>query len=156
MADTPPAPPEIKPAQFPETTPPVEQVNLLQARLRVSEERAGETRKKILLIEQNMLTNQKKAMAEIKALQNEFNDLKRTIQTVEDRIIMVIKELRLTARKEDIDVMKRYIELWNPTKFVSIDQIDKIIDEKLGRHTEEQHAPESKEELPGHSYDSPS
>ena len=39
---------------------------------------------------------------------------------------MIIKELRLTARKSDIDVMKRYIELWNPVKFVTADYAEKI------------------------------
>ena len=92
-------------------------------------------------------------MQEIKSLQDEFNDLKRTIQTVEDRIITVIKELRLTARKEDIDVMKRYLELWNPVSFVRTETVEKIIDEKLGKHTDEEK--EEHDELARHTYDSP-
>ena len=108
----------------------IEQVNAMTARVRVSEERYSELRKKLLVVEQNMLSNHKKAMGEIKTLQSDISDLKRAIATIEDRIITIIKEIRLTARKEDIDVLKRYVELWDPTKFVTVDQIDKILEEK--------------------------
>ncbi|MEM3154046.1 MAG: hypothetical protein QW165_00565 [Candidatus Woesearchaeota archaeon] len=123
-----------------------EQLNLMAARVRISEERYSELRKKLLLVEQNMLSNHKKAMAEIKLLQNDVTEMRRTIQAVEDKIITIIKELRLAARKEDIDVMKRYLELWDPVKFVTADRIEKIIDEKLGKH----------EETEKPNYDSPS
>lgn len=122
-----------------------EQLNAMAARVRIGEERYGELRKKLLVVEQNMLSNHKKAMMEIKGLQADLMGMKRTIQAVEDKIIMVIKELRLTARKEDMDVMRRYLELWNPVKFITHEQVEKIIDEKLGK-------PEEKPP----SYDSPS
>ena len=124
-----------------------EQINTMAARVRIGEERYGELRKKMLLVEQNMLSNNKKAMTEIKSLQTDLMEVKRTMQAVEDRIITIIKEIRLTARKEDIDIMKRYLELWNPVKFITHDQVEKIIDEKLGKPEEQRIPP---------NYDSPS
>ncbi len=132
----PPAPAKRLPS-LPEMAPSSEQLNTIMARVRVSEERYGELRKKLLLVEQNMLGNHKKAMSEIKSLQSEINEVKRTMLAVEDRIITVIKEIRLTARKEDVDVLKRYLELWDPVKFITSEQVEKIIDEKLGRHKHE-------------------
>jgi hypothetical protein len=138
-AKTPPPPPD--------TSGMTEQINAMAARVRIGEERYGELRKKMLLVEQNMLSNHKKAMTEIKTMQTDLMEVKRTIQAVEDRIITIIKEIRLTARKEDIDVMKRYLELWDPVKFVTHEQVDKIVDEKLGKHEEPEVKP---------NYDSPS
>ncbi len=135
------------PPPMPDISGMTEQINAMSARVRIGEERYGELRKKLLLIEQNMLGNQKKAMMEIKTLQTDLMEMKHTIQAVEDRIIMVIKELRLTARKEDVDVMKRYLELWDPVKFITHDQVEKIIDEKLGKNEEPELKP---------NYDSPS
>ncbi len=114
-----------------------EKINVLAARLRIAEERDSEMRKKLLVVEQNMLSNNKKAMTEIKSVQTEINEVKRTIQAVEDKIITIIKELRLMARKEDIDIMKRYLELWDPVKFITAERVEKIIDEKLGKHEDE-------------------
>lgn len=116
-------------------------LNAISARVRISEERYGELRKMLLVVEQNMISNHKKAMTEVKSLQSEFNEIKRTISAVEDKIITIIKELRLTARKEDIDVLKRYLELWDPVKFITNEQVEKIIDEKLGRGLPPEHEP---------------
>lgn len=120
---------------------PSEQLNTIMARVRVSEERYGDLRKMMLVVEQNMIANHKKAMNEIKALQGEMSEMKRVISAVEDKIITIIKELRLTARKEDIDVLKRYLELWDPVKFITSEQVEKIIDEKLGRGALADHEP---------------
>ncbi|MEK6849841.1 MAG: hypothetical protein AABY01_04725, partial [Nanoarchaeota archaeon] len=91
------------------------------------------------LIEQNMLAHQKKAAMDSKNAQSDLLEIKKTVRVMEDRIIMAIKELQMTARKEDVDVLKRYIEMWDPLRFVSNDQVDKLIDEKLGKHTEDMH-----------------
>ncbi len=132
--------------QMPDVSGMTEQVNAMSARIRIGEERFSELRKKMLVIEQNMLSNNKKAMTEIKALQTDIMEMRRTIQAVEDKIITIIKELRLAARKEDVDVLKRYLEIWDPVKFVTNEQVEKIIDEKLGK----------KEQDKPPSYDSPS
>jgi hypothetical protein len=131
---------------MPEVSGMTEQITAMAARVRIGEERFSELRKKMLVVEQNMLSNHKKAMTEVKSLQSDIMEMKRTIQAVEDKIITIIKELRLMARKEDVDVMKRYLELWDPVKFVTHDQVEKIIDEKLGKHEDEKPP----------SYDSPS
>jgi hypothetical protein len=86
-----------------------------------------------------MLAHQKKAAMDSKNAQTDLLEIKKTVRAMEDRIIMAIKELQMTARKEDVDVLKRYIEMWDPLRFVSTEQVDKLIDEKLGKHTEEMH-----------------
>lgn len=110
-----------------------DKINNLAARLRISEERYGELRKKLTLIEQNMLVHGKKSNTDIKAIDSEITEIKHSITEVEDRILTIIKELRLTAKKEDVGVMKRYVELWDPTKFVTVDTVEKIVKELLGK-----------------------
>ena len=113
--------------------------NILNTRLRVSEERYSDLRRKLQLIEQNLLAHQKKVVGEFKNVQADILEMKRSLRVIEDRVIMAIKELQLTARKEDVDVLKRYVEMWDPLRFVTQDQVEKLIDEKLGRHTEDMH-----------------
>ncbi|MBI4151317.1 hypothetical protein HY492_04275 [Candidatus Woesearchaeota archaeon] len=114
-------------------------IAVLSTRLRVAEERYADLRRKLQLIEQNMLMHQKKAVLEAKNVSADVMEIKRTVRAMEDKVIMAIKELQLTARKEDVDVLKRYVELWDPIRFVSYDQAEKLIDEKLGKHTDELH-----------------
>lgn len=130
-----PAPPEKKhmfggpkpaPGLSPEVSGMIEQMNALAARLRISEERFSELRKRLHFIEQNMMTNHKQALHEIKTSGSEIDELRHKLEDVADRVITIIKELRLTARKNDIDVIKRYIELWDPVKFVTAEYAEKI------------------------------
>ncbi len=114
-------------------------IAVLSTRLRVAEERYADLRRKLQLIEQNMLMHQKKAVLESKNVQADVMEIKRTVRAMEDKVVMAIKELQLTARKEDVDVLKRYVEMWDPIRFVSYDQVERLIDEKLGKHTDEQH-----------------
>ena len=114
-------------------------IAVLSTRLRVIEERYADLRRKLQLIEQNMLMHQKKSAMDAKNSQTDMLEIKRAVRAMEDRIVMVIKELQLTSRKEDVDVLKRYVELWDPIRFVSQDQVDRLIDDKLGKHTEEMH-----------------
>ena len=113
-----------------------EDMNKLAARLKISEERYNELRRKIMLIEQNMINNHKKSLNEIKVLNSEITDLNSKITEIQDRILLIIKELKLTAKKEDVDVMKKYVELWNPMRFVTKDQVEKIVQEILSGNEE--------------------
>jgi len=112
---------------------------LLTTRLRVAEERYTDLRRKLQLVEQNMLAHHKKSVSDSKRFQGEMLEMKRTLRAVEDKLVLVIKELQLTARKEDVDVMTRYVELWNPVRFASLDQVEKVVNEKLNQHHEEMH-----------------
>ena len=115
----------------PEITALPEQVNTLASRVRLIEERSGELRKMLKLIEDNMLKHSKKAGADVRALNTDMNELKRAIITLRERLEAVISEIKLRAKKEDFEVLKRYIELWNVVKFVTHDQVEKIVEEKL-------------------------
>ncbi len=119
------------PGPSPEALGLAEQINGLAARIRVSEERFNELRKKLLFIEQNMLANHKKLLGDLKSSNEEIDELRHKIEEIEDRVIMIIKELRFTARKSDVDVLRRYIELWDPVKFVSAEHVEKLIHEIL-------------------------
>jgi hypothetical protein len=70
-------------------------------------------------------------MNEVKVINSEITDINSKITEIQDRILLIIKELKLTAKKEDVDVMKRYVELWNPMRFVTKDQVEKIVREVL-------------------------
>ncbi|MFQ5620815.1 MAG: hypothetical protein ACE5FT_03155 [Candidatus Nanoarchaeia archaeon] len=105
-------------------------------RLRMLESRNDNMRKKVQFIEQNMLENQKKLTTEIKANQMEMLEIKRGFIELQSRVRMLVKEIQLRAGKEDVDVLKKYLSFWEPIKFVTIDQIDQIIDEKLHKSTD--------------------
>ena len=133
MPDQPAFPTAKRPDGAPIGPPPelLDQMNTLAARLRLSEERYVELRRKLVVIEQNMLANHKRVMTEVKTFQEEFSEARRVIREIEDRVIALIKEVQLAPKREDFEVLKKYIELWNPLRFATVDHVEKICREML-------------------------
>jgi len=99
----------------------------LTARLRMMEERFNELNNKTELIEQNMLIKHKKTKNEIKTFKEDMNKLKDEITEIKDRMMTIINEIKLLARKEDIEVLRKYLEYWKPANFITTSQLDEAI-----------------------------
>ncbi|TKJ17569.1 hypothetical protein CEE44_03480 [Candidatus Woesearchaeota archaeon B3_Woes] len=108
----------------------------ISRRLQVMEEGLSNLRKKILVNEQNDLSRHKKILLEEKTTLEEIKDVKKEIDAIKITIKEVISELKNSARKSDVDVFKRYIDMWNPVNFVTENTVEKMIDEKLGKTNE--------------------
>ena len=114
-----------------------EELNAISGRLKILENRYNDVRKMIDFVETNMITNQRKTNEEIRESSNEIYNLKRSIEEIQNVILAIKNELSLKSDKEEIEVMKKYTELWDPTRFVTIDQVQKMIDESKHHHVEE-------------------
>jgi len=106
-----------------------QEITNLSTRLRVLEERSSNMKKKQEIVEQNMLSHRKKYADEIGLLKDEIDEIKKVMTEIENRIIMIIKEIQLGAKKEDVDSLMKYIEMWEPVKFVTQNQVENIVRE---------------------------
>lgn len=88
-------------------------------------------------------------LREIDVLKNDFikknNDLKKEIKTLNDDLMeikhewektnqkmdLIIKELKQTAGKEEVMVLKKYLDLWNPLHFATQRDVEQLIEAKL-------------------------
>jgi hypothetical protein len=111
------------------------QINNVATRLKIMEDRYNNLRRKIQVLEDNMLRDQKKTDTEVKATNAVVNETNQTIHQLKDNIKLIINELKLCAKNEDVDVLKRYIDLWEPLQYVTHNEFDhrvrEIVDEKL-------------------------
>ncbi len=105
----------------------------LSRRIKVLEESTNNLRRKLLVNEQNDFSRHKKILLEEKATLSEINELKKEIENIKRTINEVISELRNNATKEDVEVLKKYIDMWNPINFVTEQTVEKIINEKLSK-----------------------
>ena len=100
-------------------------------RMKVVEEGMNNLRKKVLVNEQNDMNRHKKIILSEKTTLTELNELKKEIENIKRILKEVISELRGSAKKEDVTVLKKYIDMWNPVKFATEETVEKIIDEKI-------------------------
>ena len=106
-------------------------VNTLSRRLRLLEEGFTNLRRFFQVTEENMISKNKHFSAEIKTLTSDITEVRKEIQELKDKLHLVIRELQTVARKEDVKVLEKYINLWNPIKFVSQNEVEQIINEVL-------------------------
>lgn len=96
-------------------------------RLRVLEDRYSGLRKSMQVSEQNTISLSKKSVIDVKALNNENVELKKNIRNLGEELTQIIKELKLTAKKDDVKVIDRYVNLWQPMSYVTYEEMDNRI-----------------------------
>jgi hypothetical protein len=106
-------------------------INAFSRKMRLNEERIIGLRKKMQLIEHNMIEGHKKLLAEIKFLNKDVGDIKREFDELKDKVLGFGKELQRCAKKEDVDVLEKYINMWEPVNFVTRREVEKMINERF-------------------------
>lgn len=103
----------------------------LHRRVKVVEEGLSNLRRKILVNEHNDLSRHKKAIIEGKTTMSEINDLKIDVDNIKITMKEFIGELRSSARREDVKILKKYVDMWDPMSFVTIHTVEEVVEEKL-------------------------
>lgn len=123
----------------------------LGLKLRDLEESHQLMKERVLLIGRNMIEQQEKNILELTELKKNIYDIKSDIKRIKDIIESLTEEIGKSARKEDLAIISRQIKLFEPLNYARIEDIEKIIEEKM--HKSEIHAHENKESKPaGHNF----
>ncbi len=107
------------------------QLKSLTTRLRTLEEKYKNMRAGMQTKEKNKLEESKKINAEISDVNQEIYELKKEFKNTKEKMDIIIKELGLTAKREDVDTIKKYLDLWNPVNFVSQGEILQVVKRAL-------------------------
>ena len=108
-------------------------INTLSRRLRLLEEGFTNLRRFFQVTEENMIAKNKHFSAEIKTVASDIMEIRKELQEVRDKLLLVIRELQTVARREEVKVLEKYINLWNPVKFVTQNEVEQIISEVLDK-----------------------
>ena len=96
-------------------------------RLRTLEGKYNLLRDRMLLINNNMIDQYKKNITETRTINGDIKEIKTDIFKIKETMKHLLEELDLFARKEEVKVLEKYINLWNPMKFVTEDQLQKML-----------------------------
>ncbi|HLC61302.1 MAG TPA: hypothetical protein VJJ52_07810 [Candidatus Nanoarchaeia archaeon] len=108
-------------------------INSLSRRLKLLEEGITNLRRFFQVTEENVIAKNKHYSAELKTINSDISEMRKEIQEVKDKLMLVIRELQSVARKEEVRVLEKYINLWNPVKFISQNEIEGIINEVIDK-----------------------
>ncbi len=130
-------------------------INELANRLRILESKQNLFSERLLVMNQNMIEEYKKTQKDIKTIHVEIDNLKKDLANLKNVMRHLTEEASKFARNEDVKMMQKYVELWNPLTFVTEKEVKRMIEEALhhrGPHMESEvdreEAAEQKEESP--------
>ena|SRR3989344_2910242 len=102
-------------------------VSDFDARIRILETKYSLVRERMFVINQNMIDEYKKLSEDMHLLQSDLKDLKDTLFEIKETTRQIIKELETFSKKEDVKVLEKYINFWNPLKFVTEKEVIELI-----------------------------
>ena len=107
------------------------QINNISRRLRIAEENYSGLRRKTQLTDQTILKTNRDNNTEIRAINSDIKDLRRDIKDMNDKLDQIAKEMKLFAKKEQVKVIQRYVNSWDPMRFVTPKQVEQIVKDML-------------------------
>lgn len=122
-------------AQPPEV---LQQLRDVSRRLRTLEERALSLRKTIQIHEQDVLGKHKKVTMELKSLADDLVATRKDMKNIQEKLMLLVGELQQFARKDDVLVLKKYINLWEPIQFVTRNEVQRLVDAAVTKALAEQ------------------
>lgn len=68
---------------------------------------------------------------EFKTLGEDLMELRHQQEKMDQKMVLIIKELKQTAGAEEVMTLKKYVEFWNPLNFVTQKDLEKAVEGKL-------------------------
>jgi histidyl-tRNA synthetase len=68
---------------------------------------------------------------EFKTLSSDLLEFKQDHEKTVEKADLIVKELKQTAGQEEVQTLKKYLELWNPMNFVTQRDLERTLNTKL-------------------------
>lgn len=91
----------------------------LSSRIRLLEERTENLRSHTDLIDKSLIEKHKTVISEIRSIEDGQRALRADMDMLKDVVERLTRRLDAFASKEEVKVLERYIELWQPLNFVT-------------------------------------
>src|SRR3990167_5498930 len=105
-------------------------VNDLMRLLRTMEERFTNMNRKLEVIESNFIGQQKKMNKDFILAESDLIEMKKELSGFSYKLVLMAKELSLCAKKSDVEVIKKYLEFWQPMDFIRRTVAEKFIESR--------------------------
>jgi hypothetical protein len=100
----------------------------IASNLRILEDKYANLRRKIQLTDQTILEMQKNFFKEKKLLTEDLTESKMKLQELIDDLTTMKSELKDTVKNNDLKVLDRYLDLWEPLQYVTRKEVEDALD----------------------------
>jgi len=111
----------------------VGKVGILNDRIRLIEERSHQNRDKIRIVEENLVIKFNDMREDVKRLSLEVDSLRKNVNEITKTMQRMVKDLSGAAKLSDVKVVEKVLEFFDPTRFLTEKDVNKIISERLNK-----------------------
>jgi|SRR3989344_6225071 len=104
-------------------------ISELIGRIRVNEARMANIRERLLVTDNNSISEFRKMSAEMREVNNELKQVKVELFRLRETIRDMVKEFGNFARSQDLRVLEKYINMWSPLNFTTEKEVIRLIKE---------------------------
>jgi uncharacterized protein YoxC len=105
----------------------------MSGRVRLLEERTDQLRQKAKIIDENMIDKTDHLKEEITKTNARIDELIKEIKVVKENMERLIKEIGNVATVQDVKVLEKYINMIDPTRFLTKEEVVRIVKKEVGR-----------------------
>lgn len=106
-------------------------INDLNARIRILESKYNLFGERLLIINRNTIDEYKKITQELKVLDKEIKEIKKDIYNIKEILSHITHDMETFAKKENLRVLEKYINLWNPLNFITEKEVREIVQKEV-------------------------
>lgn len=103
----------------------------IAAKLKILEERYTNLAKRGRLAEENLLGFEKDIRTELRAFQKRVLESKKHISEIREKLDLIEADISKSVSKEELRVLEAYIDLWQPMNFITREEAEKLIKQKI-------------------------
>ena len=109
----------------------VQNLNEFAARLRVLESKVNLIKDDISVTNSNLIEDSRKAITKHQISSQDIKEMRIEITKMKETLKHMIEESSEFARKQDIKVLEKYINMWNPLRYVTETEVKDITKKQL-------------------------
>lgn len=106
-------------------------IGVFNDRLRLIEERSHQNREKVRVLEENLIIKFKDLREDVKRLSLEADENRKVLTDVTKTLQRMVKEVSNSAKISDIAVIDKVLDFFDPTRFLTEKDVNRIISERL-------------------------
>jgi len=111
---------------------PVEQQNVDTSHLFIwvkgLETKVNNLLREIDMLKNDFIKKNNNLRRDLKTINEDFLEIKHGQEKTAEKINLIIGELKRTAGREEVQILKKYMEYWNPLNFVTQRDLEKLVE----------------------------
>lgn len=100
-------------------------------RIADTEERQSMITEKLSLISQTLLKNSERMAKEMQIISDDITELKNEMDKLKENVQILVEQSGEFARKQELQVVEKYMKIWEPMKFATIEDVRKMINDAV-------------------------